>query len=154
MVSERFSMVSNVFMWFLMFFFLGGTGNLNPNSQAKTMQIRFLENRTRRATKNHRYSSGQFSVNLIMGSNSSKQHEIDIFVILWNFSISCQSLRAQFLNAVCLTLGDCYLMPGACLMHSVFGRPPFAEPFVDGSGRCSSIKQQAASKHQAASIEH
>ena len=30
-------------------------------------------------------------------------------------------------------------------------RPP---PFVDGSGRCSSIKQQAASKHQASSSKH
>ena len=28
------------------------------------------------------------------------------------------------------------------------------EPFVDGSGRCSSIKQQASIRHQAASIKH
>ena len=37
---------------------------------------------------------------------------------------------------------------------AAFGRPPFVEPFVDGSGRCSSIKQQAASKHQASSSKH
>ena len=32
------------------------------------------------------------------------------------------------------------------------GRRP--HPFVDGSGRCSSIKQQASIRHQAASIKH
>ena len=31
---------------------------------------------------------------------------------------------------------------------AAFGRPPFVEPFVDVSGRCSSIKHQASStKH-------
>ena len=38
---------------------------------------------------------------------------------------------------------------------AAFGRPPFVEPFVDESGRCSSIKHQASSiKHQASSIKH
>ena len=42
----------------------------------------------------------------------------------------------------------------ACQPHPQRGgglRPP---PFVDGSGRCSSITQQAASKHQASSSKH
>jgi len=37
---------------------------------------------------------------------------------------------------------------------AAFGRPPFVESFVDGSGKCSSIKQQAPSKHQASSSKH
>ena len=79
-----------------------------------------------------------------------------------DFLISCQSLRAQFLNACCLVLDACCLMPDACLLlaacclmidHLRGGgrRPP---NFVDGSGRCSSTKQQASTRHQAASIKH
>ena len=76
-------------------------------------------------------------------------------------------------------LAACCLMPDACLLLAAwslytyqthprreaafgrlhtgglaFGRPPFVEPVVDGSGRCSIIKHQAASKHQASSSKH
>ena len=72
-----------------------------------------------------------------------------------DFVISCQSLGAQLLNA-------CWLMPDACcLLHAwTLARPIHkrggGRPPKDGSSRCSSIEQQAASKrqHQAASIMH
>ena len=80
------------------------------------------------------------------------------------------------LAACCLMLAAWCLMLACCLLLDAWtparpihkGRrpsaastkggglrpPPFVEPFVDGSGRCSSIKQQAASKHQASSSKH
>ena len=81
---------------------------------------------------------------------------------------TCPSLRAKFLHACCLMRDACCLMslmPGACLLavwclntcqthpqrvpQRGGGRKP--HPFVDGFGRCSSIKQQASIKHWAAS---
>ena len=84
----------------------------------------------------------------------------------WCLMLDAWGLR---LEAWCLLLDDwCLMLDAWCLMlehlpdpstkGSTKGalcgggrRPP---PFVDGSGRCSSIKQQAASKHQASSSKH
>ena len=154
----------------------------NPISEPKTMQIRFLgKSKKTRAEKSSRFIRSILR-ELEYGSKFFKttwNENLCIFVTQWIFGISCQSLRAQFLNACCLVLDACCLMPDACLLLAAWclntcqthpqripqrggGRrpPPLCgggrrpPPFVDGSGRCSSIKQQAASKHQASSSKH
>ena len=64
------------------------------------------------------------------------------------FFISCQHLRAQFLNACGLVLNACCLMPGACLLLDAWTPPPLC-------GWVSQVfKHQAASTHQASSSKH
>ena len=145
----------------------------NPISEPKTMQIRFLgKSKKTRAEKSSRFIRSILR-ELEYGSKFFKttwNENLCIFVTQWIFGISCQSLRAQFLNACCLVLDACCLMPDACLLLAAWclntcqthpQREAACGRLHKGSGRCPSIKhqassskQQAASKHQASSSKH
>ena len=91
----------------------------NPISEPKAMQIRFLgKSKKTRAEKSSRFIRSILRV-LEYGSKFFKttwNENLCIFVTQWIFCFSCQSLRAQFLNACCLVLDVCCLMPDASLL--------------------------------------